>query len=61
MASKCKTVDRNTQMLIPPDLRDWLPEDHTVHFIIEVVESMDLTSFKVNEPVELAANSIVHL
>ena len=25
-------VDRNTPMIFPPDLRDWVPENHPVHF-----------------------------
>ena len=36
-------------MLLPPDLRDWLPEDHMVHFILEVVQSMDFSGFSVNQ------------
>lgn len=35
-------------MLLPPDLRDWLPEDHMVHFILEVVQTMDLSGFSIN-------------
>lgn len=35
-------------MLLPPDLRDWLPEGHMVHFILEVVETMDISGFSVN-------------
>lgn len=35
-------------MLLPPDLRDWLPEDHMVHFILDVVQSMDISGFSVN-------------
>lgn len=35
-------------MLLPPDLRDWLPEDHLVHFILEVVQSMAISGFSVN-------------
>ena len=37
-------------MLLPPDLRDWVPEDDMVHFVIEAVEQMPmrLESFAVN-------------
>jgi len=35
-------------MLLPPDLRDWIPEDDLVHFVIEAVEQMPATSFRVN-------------
>ncbi len=35
-------------MLLPPDLRDWVPEDDLVHFVIEAVEQMPATAFRVN-------------
>ena len=28
MARRLRNVDRETPMVLPPDLRDWLPEDH---------------------------------
>jgi len=36
-------------MLLPHDLREWVPEDDMVHFIIESVEGMKLQRLKVNE------------
>jgi transposase len=42
-------IDRETPMLLPHDLREWVPEDDMVHFIIESVEGMKLQQFKVNE------------
>ena len=48
MATRFVYVDRNSPMLLPPDLREWVPEDDLVHFVIEAVEGMPLTSFKVN-------------
>ena len=35
-------------MLFPPDLREWLPADSIVHFIIDAVEMLDLRFFSVN-------------
>lgn len=35
-------------MLLPVDLRDWLPTDHIVHFILESVETLNLQGFRVN-------------
>jgi transposase len=29
-------------MLLPPDLREWLPEDHLVWLVLQVVEELDL-------------------
>ncbi len=35
-------------MLLPPDLREWLPKNHIARFILELVEQSDVSSFKVN-------------
>lgn len=39
---------RDQAFLLPPDLRDWIPEDNLAHFVIEAVERVDLGAFKVN-------------
>jgi transposase len=41
-------VDRDTPMLLPPDLRDWVPEDDLVHFVIGVIEEMSLPMLHIN-------------
>ncbi len=33
MGARIVSVDRDTPMLLPPDLRDWVPEDDLVHFV----------------------------
>ena len=48
MATRFVTVDRYTPMLLPPDLRDWVPPDDMVHFVIEAVEGLRLSTLKVN-------------
>ena len=35
-------------MLLPVDLRDWVPADDMVHFVLEAVEGMALGALKVN-------------
>jgi hypothetical protein len=30
-------------------LRKWIPEDHPVHFILEAIEQLDVSGFKVNQ------------
>ena len=35
MPARFVSIDHDTPMLLPPDLRDWVPEDHLVHFIME--------------------------
>jgi len=49
MPAKFINVDRDTVMMFPPDLRDWLPEDSMVHFVIDAVEMIDLEKLHVNE------------
>ena len=43
-------VDRQTPFLMPQDLRDWLPKNHIVHFIIDAVEAVSpKVSFHLNK------------
>ena len=49
MATKFITIDRQTPLLLPPDLRDWVKKDHLVHFIIDAVEHIDVSSVAVNQ------------
>jgi transposase len=37
--------DRDQELLLPPNLRDWLPEDHFAWFVLDAVEQMDLAAF----------------
>ena len=37
--------DRGQTMLMPPDLTDWVPDDHVVWSILGAVGQMDLTEF----------------
>lgn len=39
MATRFVEIDRDTALLLPPDLRDWVPANHLVHFIIDAVEN----------------------
>jgi transposase len=48
MSATFVNVDRRTPLLLPPDLRDWVPEDDLVHFVLAAVEGMDLQSLGVN-------------
>jgi transposase len=38
-----KSCDRKQMLLLPPSLLDWLPEGHLAHFILDVVEQLDLS------------------
>ena len=36
---------REQGFLLPPDVRDWLPDDHLAWFVIDSVAEMDLSAF----------------
>jgi transposase len=40
--------DRDQPFLLPPDLKDWLPEDDVAHFIVAAVERVRLAAFRTN-------------
>ena len=48
MSARFVNIDRDTPLLLPPDLRDWVPANHLAHFILDAVESIDLRQVKVN-------------
>jgi hypothetical protein len=39
MAQNFLRCDRDQQMLMPPDLRDWLDDDHLAWFVIDFAPS----------------------
>jgi transposase len=48
MAKGYRTGDRDQLMLLPADMRSWLPPDHLAWFVIDVVAAMDTSAFHVN-------------
>lgn len=48
MATRFVPLDRDTPLLLPPNLRDWVPADHLVHFILDAVDALDLRQVRVN-------------
>lgn len=36
---------RDQSFLMPPDVREWLPEDHFAWFVLAAVEELDLSAF----------------
>lgn len=48
MSARFITIDRDTPLLMPPDMHDWLPDNHLVHFVVDAVSLMDLSMARVN-------------
>jgi transposase len=41
---KFQRYDPNQNLIIAPDLREWLPEDHLCYFVSDIVDDLDLSS-----------------
>lgn len=46
MAHGFKPVDREQQYLLPPDVREWLSEDHLAWLVIDAVAALDLSELE---------------
>ena len=42
MVARFVLIDHDTPLLFPPNLREWVPADHLVHFILDAVDGLDL-------------------
>jgi transposase len=47
MAQNFIGCDREQAFLMPPDVREWLPEGHLAWFVLDAVAAMDLSAFYV--------------
>src|SRR3954468_18295862 len=45
MAQNFIVCDRGQELLLPPSLSDWLPEEHFAWFVLDAVAEMDLGAF----------------
>jgi len=50
MADKSyRTYQPDQVFLLPPSMRDWLPDGHLVYFVLDVVEGLDLSAIELPE------------
>ena len=49
MPARLVNIDHDTALLQPPDLRQWVPADHLVHFRRDAVGELELRGVRVNE------------
>src|SRR5665809_99423 len=45
MAQNFLSCDREQELLLPPSLREWLPENHLAWFVLDAVGELDLAAF----------------
>ena len=48
MAERLVNIDRQTPMLLPPDLREWVAENDLAHLVLEAVELCDMRGAQFN-------------
>jgi len=46
MAKAYRAYLPEQDLLLPPSLRDWLPESHLAHFVSDVVDQLDLSAIE---------------
>ena len=46
MEKRYKTYEPEQSLLFPPNIKDWLPEDHLSNFVSDVVDQMDLSAIE---------------
>ncbi|MFZ5482093.1 MAG: transposase, partial [Myxococcota bacterium] len=46
MAKKYRSRPADQLFLLPPSLRDWLPEGHLANFIVDMVEELDISAIE---------------
>jgi transposase len=49
MCARYVNVDRETPLLLPPDLRDWVAQDDLAHFVLLAVEGADLSGARIRK------------
>ncbi len=49
MSARLVNVDHDTPLLLPVDVREWVPKDHLVHFVMDAVNELDLSVVRLNE------------
>ena len=46
MARDYRRPERRQGFLLPPDMRDWVPQDDIVHLVLDAVSLMDLSKYE---------------
>ncbi len=42
--SNFRTINRDTDFLLPPSVDEWLPERHLARFVVEIIDGLDLAA-----------------
>ena len=45
MSTTFRRYTSDQSLLLPPDVRAWLPEGHLAHYVSDLLDGSDLTAF----------------
>jgi transposase len=48
MSAKFIFANRETPFIFPPNMEDWLPEDHLARFVVDIISSLDLSDIRLS-------------
>ena len=48
MPARFVNIDHDTPLLLPQNIRDWVPHDHLAHYILDAVDELGLSQVRVN-------------
>ena len=48
MAARFQNIDRETPMLLPASIQEWVPDNDLAHFVIDAVGALDLNHYSIN-------------
>ena len=48
MAARFQNIDRETPMLLPVSIQEWVPENDLAHFVIDAVAALSLDHYSIN-------------
>lgn len=49
MAARFRNIDRETPMLLPACIQEWVPDNDLAHFVIDAVATLKLDHFSINQ------------
>ena len=49
MSTRFVNIDRQSPMLLPTDMREWVPDDDLAHFMLEAVETVPHSKFRFHD------------
>ena len=60
MGKSYRAYQPEQALLLPPDLRDWVPAEHLVWFVCDLVDTLDLSAIEAHYEAEMRGQPPYH-